>query len=147
MITLRNKITLLLLLATSVAMGQITPFYSASVLKYGYKNAQGEVLVAPQFDLAYGLNEGMATVKRDGKYGYLNSNGEMVIPPRYDKTWKFIGGFAAVELNGKVGFIDMKGREIVPLIYQAGYNHHGACCYKQTAHVKENGIWRIIPLK
>ena len=126
---------------------QLSPFYSETSNKYGYKNGEGKEVVAPKYDLAYGFTEGLAAVRLNGKYGYINETGKEVVPPKYDFTWKFIGGYAAVKLAGKTGFIDLSGKEVVAPIYEEANNYHGACCYKGMAHVKENGKWKIIALK
>lgn len=142
------KIILLisLLFCAIILKAQVVPFYSAANDKYGYKNDKGEVVIAPKYDLAYNLDEGMAAIKMDGKYGYVNKSGKEIIAPKYDNTWKFIGGFAAVKLGGKIGFIDLTGKEVTPPIYEEGYNYHGACCYKGLAHVKQNGKWKVIKI-
>jgi hypothetical protein len=102
--------------------------------------------VAPRFDLAYPITEGMAAVRVDGKYGYLDAAGKVVVEPKYEFTWRFAGGYAAVKYNGKYGFIDKTGKEVVLPVYEDANNFHGNCCYKGMAHVKENGKWKIIKL-
>ena len=107
------KISLLILtmICTTMLKAQVVPFYSATNDKYGYKDEKGKEVIAPKYDLAYGVEEGMAAVRLNGKYGYVNQKGKEVIPPKYDNTWKFIGGYAAVKLGDKYGFIDKSGRE------------------------------------
>jgi hypothetical protein len=128
------------------AKAQLTPFYAASVHKYGYRDSTGREIVSPRYDLAYTCDEGMAAVKLNGKYGFLDGKGVEIVQPRYDFAWRFIGGFAAVKLDGKTGFIDMSGKEVIPPVYEDANNYHGTCCYKGMAHVKENGKWKIIKL-
>ena len=142
------KLSLLILtmLCATILKAQVVPFYSATNDKYGYKDEKGKEVIAPKYDLAYGVEEGMAAVRLNGKYGYVDQKGKEVIHPKYDHTWKFVGGYAAVKLGDKYGFIDKSGREVIPLIYENGYNYHGTCCYKGQAHVKENGKWKIIAI-
>ena len=135
-----------MVLCTMVLKAQVVPFYSAVNDKYGYKDANGKVVITPKYDLAYTLEEGMAAVRVAGKYGYIDQNGKVVVSPKYDNTWKFIGGFAAVRSGDRYGFIDKRGNEVIPLIYENGYNYHGACCYKGMAHVKLNGKWKVIKI-
>ena len=143
----RIKLVLLIIvLGSSSAFAQLTPFYSDISNKYGFRNTLGEEVVAPAFDLAYAFSEGLAAVRINGKYGYLNVTGKLVVPPKYDFTWRFIGGFAAVKLGDKFGFIDTTGKEVVPPCYEDANNYHGNCCYKGMAHVKERGQWKIIKL-
>ena len=142
------KIVLLILtmICATMLKAQVVPFYSATNDKYGYKDDKGKAVIAPKYDLAYGLEEGMAAVRLNGKYGYVDQNGNEIIHPKYDLTWKFIGGYAAVKLGDKYGFIDKSGREVIPLIYENAYNYHGTCCYKGQAHVKLNGKWKMIEI-
>ena len=118
------KIVLLILtmICATMLKAQVVPFYSATNDKYGYKDDKGKAVIAPKYDLAYGLEEGMAAVRLNGKYGYVDQNGNEIIHPKYDLTWKFIGGYAAVKLGDKYGFIDKSGREVIPLIYEDAYN-------------------------
>ncbi|MCX6225288.1 MAG: WG repeat-containing protein [Bacteroidia bacterium] len=139
-------ILLLTIICGTMLNAQIVPFYSGTNDKYGYKDAKGQVIVAPKYDLAYTIGEGMAAVRLNGKYGYVDRKGREIIPPKYDNTWKFIGGYAAVKLGDKYGFIDKDGKEVVPPIYEDSYNYHGTCCYKGMAHVKLNGKWKIIKI-
>jgi hypothetical protein len=141
---IKIKLLFLTLLFANFLNAQVVPFYSASNDKYGYKDAAGKVIIQPEYELAYPLEEGMAAVKKSGKYGYINEKGKEIIPPKYDNTWKFIGGYATVKLGGKYGFINKEGSEVVPPMYENAYNYHGSCCYKGRAHVKLNGKWKII---
>jgi len=138
---------IIILFFSTMLKAQIVPFYSAENDKYGYKNEKGELIVSPQYDLAYPVEEGMAAFRVNGKYGYLDATGREVVHPKYDYTWKFIGGYAAVKSGDKYGFIDKKGQVVVPLIYEDANNYHGMCCYKGMAYVKENGKWKIIKIK
>ena len=144
---IKITVTLFLMLVTLILQAQIVPFYSATNDKYGYRNGKGDVVISPKYDLAYNLDEGMAAVRLNGKYGYVDQNGKEIISPKYDNTWKFIGGYAAVKSGDKYGFIDQKGIEIIPPIYEDAYNYHGTCCYKGMAHVKQDGKWKVIPIK
>jgi hypothetical protein len=141
---------IILLIATlfcsQMLKAQLAPFYSADNNKYGYKDEKGKVIIEPKYDLAYSFDEGLAAFRLNGKYGYVDERGREVVPPKYDNTWKFIGGFATVKLGDKYGFIDKTGKEVVPPMYENANNHHGTCCYKGQAHVKENGKWKIIKI-
>lgn len=142
------KISLLLftLLFVNILNAQVVPFYSAGNDKYGYKDEKGKVIIAPKYDLAYPLDEGMAAVRLNGKYGYVDQNGREIIPPEYDFTWKFIGGYAVVKLGDKFGFIDKKGKVVIPIMYEDANNYHGTCCYKGDAFVRRDGKWKIIKI-
>jgi hypothetical protein len=72
--------------------------------KAGYINAQGELLIPPEFE--YGESRhtlgvvwmpdpgrfaanGLAAVKKNGKWGYINVKGDMVIPPEFEEASPF----------------------------------------------------------
>lgn len=135
------------ILAGTAVHAQLTPFYSVTDDKYGYKDGGGKIVVEPRYDLAYPFTEGLAAVRLAGKYGYLNESGKEIVSPKYDFTWHFIGGFATVKLGDKFGFIDKTGKEVTQLIYEEANNYHGNCCYKGMAYVKEKGKWRLIKLQ
>jgi hypothetical protein len=40
--------------------------------KYGYADAQGNIIIKPQFDKALDFSEGLAAVEQDGLWGYIN---------------------------------------------------------------------------
>ena len=135
-----------MMLCSIMGKAQVVPFYSAINDKYGYKDDKGKLIVPPQYDLAYPIEEGMGAVRLNGKYGYVNQYGKVVVPPKYEYTWKFIGGYAAVKSGDKYGFINQKGVEVIPPVYQDANNYHGTCCYKGQAFVKQDGKWKIIEI-
>ncbi|HWR99220.1 MAG TPA: WG repeat-containing protein [Prolixibacteraceae bacterium] len=143
---MRLLIILLFVLGNIQVDAQLIPFYSSVNEKYGYKDTAGVEVVAPRYDLAYPLTEGMAAVRVDGKYGYLDASGKEVVAPKYDFTWHFIGGYATVKYGDKYGFINKAGQEVIAPVYENANNFHGNCCYKGMAHVRENGAWKIIKL-
>jgi len=53
-------------------------------VKYGYINADGDVVIEPQFDMALKFSEGLAGVKINNKWGYINSDGKIKIEPKFD---------------------------------------------------------------
>ena len=81
--------------------------------KFGYIDAEGNVVIAPQYDLAGGFHDGLAMVIEwdpDGgrdpktgldkqKVGFINNDGELVAPLRYDYARDFSEGRAAVLLR------------------------------------------------
>ena len=143
---MKIKLLLFTLLLCTMLKAQVVPYYSATNDKYGYKDDKGKVVVEPKYELAYPLNEGLAAVRLNGKFGFVDQKGKEIVPPQYDHTWKFIGGYAAVKLADKYGFIDHAGKLVVPLIYEDAYNYHGTCCYKNQAHVRQNGKWKMIKI-
>lgn len=93
----------------------LTPIKAGEL--YGYANAQGDIKIAPRFEMAYGFDEGLALVKAGGKYGYINATGKFTIKPIYDDAWGFLDGQAKVIQQGKHGFIDKTGKFAIKPIY------------------------------
>ena len=93
--------------------GELIPFRKGH--SAGYLNAQGEVVIAPQFEVASAFSEGLACVGKRGLFGYIDTRGEWVISPRFQHVNGFSDGLAGVPLgeNGW-GFIDRAGEEVIP---------------------------------
>lgn len=86
--------------------------------KFGYINATGEIVIAPQF-LRDGFEggrhflEGLQPVWVGDKSGYVNASGKMVIEPKFGQAQAFSEGLAAVRSGDapwKWGYIDKSGR-------------------------------------
>ena len=45
--------------------------------KWGYKNAAGQVVVTPQYDLAATFSDGLAIVVLNGKWGFIDKTGKV----------------------------------------------------------------------
>ncbi len=76
---------------------------------YGFKGADGQVVIAPRFERAWHFSEGLARVMMDGRWGYIDASGKMIIPAQYDHAWDFKGSIARVETGGRIGYIDRVG--------------------------------------
>jgi hypothetical protein len=93
--------------------GELIPFMKDEVA--GYLDADGNVAIQPQFQVASTFSEGLACVCQKGLFGFIDTRGEWVIPPRFQYANDFSDGLAGVPLgeNGW-GFIDHAGREVIP---------------------------------
>ena len=49
--------------------------------KFGYIDKTGEVVIQPQFNLAWAFSEGLARVKVDKGYGYIDKTGKYIWEP------------------------------------------------------------------
>ena len=90
-----------------------------AVGKYGYIDKTGQIVIAPQFDLAYSFYDGLAQVEIDGKEGFIDKTGKMVIKPQVEyASNKFSDGLAFVAFGeGKHGFMDKTGKIVVEYDY------------------------------
>jgi hypothetical protein len=85
--------------------------------KWGYIDAAGAMVIAPQFELAEPFSEGLAAVMKSGGWGYIDKTGTMLIDTQYGMAASFREGLAAVgEEDGQSvrwGFIDREGRVVI----------------------------------
>ena len=83
--------------------------------RYGFIDAQADVVVPPVLEEASNFHDGRALAKRDGLYGYVDLDGREAVPCRYRRATTFFGGRALVwDVVGRVSFIDGRGVEIAP---------------------------------
>lgn len=87
--------------------------------KSGYLDADGRIVLEPQFDYARSFEGDRAAVRIDGKHGFINRKGELVLDAIYDTiyVWGYKHGIVPVEFNGKWGCIDEDGNFVVEPIY------------------------------
>jgi hypothetical protein len=52
--------------------------------KWGFINESGKFMIAPQYDFAFGFENGLAVVEVGGKYGFIDDGGRYIINPTYD---------------------------------------------------------------
>ena len=81
--------------------------------KWGFCNANGNVVIRAVYDLVLPFSGGVAVVELNGKWGLIDTRGSTVVPATYDRAFPVNDGVVAVELNGKWGFIDTKGTPIL----------------------------------
>ena len=86
--------------------------------KFGFIDADGQVIISPQFDDVEPFSCGLALVEVNEKYGFIDPQGGFVIGPIYEDAESFSEEMAAVSRDGDhFGFIDTKGNEVIPPIY------------------------------
>ena len=85
--------------------------------KWGYRDWKGNVIVAPQYEEAFGFSEERGCVEMDGKLGYIDRNNNLVIDFKYDCANSFSEGLASVTVGEKSGYIDPDGNQVVDFIY------------------------------
>jgi hypothetical protein len=83
--------------------------------KWGYIDATGEVVIAPQFEGALPFVEGRALcLNADEKIGFIDTDGHFVIDPVYEEAGSFSEGLApVVKENGPIQFIDVEGNVVL----------------------------------
>lgn len=63
---------------------------------WGYINRRGVMVIAPQFEAAFGFSDGLAGVVVGGKRGFITYDGRFAIEPQFDDFWRHDGGVVAV---------------------------------------------------
>lgn len=102
---------------------KLIPFVKGK--RWGFVNAQRDIVVPCMYDYVYPFSEGLALVELERKFGYINAQGKTVIPLKYDKAQPFSNGRTKVEVifgkrtdgQFKAGYVDKTGKEIIPLQY------------------------------
>ena len=89
---------------------------------YGYINEEGEFVVKPSFENAFGFTDGYGLVKtfsREGEYFFLNQKGDDAFGKKFQEARSFNEGMAAVRNKEWLwGFINTKGEYIVKPKYE-----------------------------
>ncbi|MDL2325437.1 WG repeat-containing protein, partial [Ruminococcaceae bacterium OttesenSCG-928-A16] len=57
--------------------------------KWGFVAADGQLLIAPQYNNARSFSNGLAAVQQGDAWGFINENGEMVIEARFEDARDF----------------------------------------------------------
>ena len=113
--------------------------------KYGYQDAQGNVVIKPIYD-DITRQSSHYIVKKQGLYGVLDENGKVVIDLTNDelhdvrviKAYKSKSAYFAKK-QGKYGMYDDKGEVILPF----EYDKHGKI-EQGILPVSKNGKWGMI---
>ncbi|MDJ0895762.1 MAG: WG repeat-containing protein [Alphaproteobacteria bacterium] len=88
-----------------------TPFEENGLI--GYRGAQGQVVIEPQYVLAGEFSaEGIAAVATTERWAYIDRTGRVVIYPYlYDNGPDYFSeGLARFEVEGRIGFFDRYGK-------------------------------------
>lgn len=102
--------------------------------KWGFKDQNGKIIVAPKYNSFHPFREGLAAVSIGGsydeefdvvlgsRYGFIDNTGKEVIALKYESINDgFYEGLAAVKLNGKWGYINTAGKEVIPFQYSEAF--------------------------
>ncbi len=104
--------------------------------KWGYINANGQLVVNPQFDYAEDFQEGRAAIcigspctwwdsdkPNTSRWGFIDTSGKLVVTPQYGAASSFSEGVASVctgDCSNKPteafsrGYIDRDGKVVIP---------------------------------
>ena len=77
--------------------------------KYGFVDREGQVIIQPRYDLAFGFRERIASVTRDRKWGYIDREGRIIVEPTFEIVDPFVSGVAVVFDGEACWFIKRDG--------------------------------------
>ena len=97
----------------------------------------GNEVIACKYDRVHRFNEGLASVKMNGKFGFIDKNGNEIIPFKYDDAFLFRKGLSKVEMKDKFGFINKSGENVIPCIYDDA----GGFCRRLGQCIIQWQIW------
>ena len=117
--------------------------------QWGYMLDTGEWLVEPQFDTAWGFQEGVARVSLDEKWGYLLDTGEWLVEPQFEYAGDFQEGLALIYQDGQWGYIDRQGEMRIAPQFDYAEDFHGGMAEVRVGGLRglidENGAYLIEP--
>lgn len=80
---------------------------------WGYVSVDGQVVIEPTYEQAYGFSEEMAAVKLNGKWGFINAEGKIVVPCKYDEVEaSFENGKGKLLKDNEIFVFDKNGSQI-----------------------------------
>jgi hypothetical protein len=133
----------------------VEPFYNNLNVyeqnnRWGYKNADGEVVIPAQYYYANEFSEGLAAVRTSGgsdmNYGYINSKGDVVIPCEYYSASDFHNGVAAVSIlenphEPKYFYINKQGEKLYNKTFNMADSFHDG----YALVLKEGSVDPLVP--
>ncbi len=117
---------------------------------YGFADAQGRQVIAPQFAQAENFSCGLASVKNEvGLWGYIDTSGNLVIPYTFELANSFSDNLALIKQGGLYGYIDTNGSSIIAPQFEEAYPFsEGLACVKSDGfygYISTDGSWAIAP--
>ncbi|GAA0116134.1 WG repeat-containing protein [Clostridium senegalense] len=123
--------------------------------KYGYINADGNVLIEPKFENALYFNScNLASVKLNNKWGVINKSGDFIVEPKYEEIVynessdydfkdKSNSSTFLIKLNNKWGLLDSYGKELLEPTF-----NYATPLNNETFAISENSsMWALADTK
>ena len=80
---------------------------------WGYVSVDGQIVIEPTYEQAYGFSDEMAAVKLNGKWGFINAEGIIVVPCKYDEVEaSFENGKGKLVKDNEIFVFDKNGSQI-----------------------------------
>ena len=81
--------------------------------KYGFKDENNKIVIAPEYDYAFDFADGIAIVQRKGLWGFINAENKAITKCEYLKCGEFDGNCAMVLTADGLGMCSLSGEIIV----------------------------------
>ncbi len=104
--------------------------------KYGFIDANDNVIIPLIYSVAKNFSEGLAAVKEGDKYGYINQKGELVIDCQFNDATNFCNGYGNVRMSNKKlwGAINQEGKLVIDCKYDHIYADKEGFIYVMIDH-------------
>ncbi|MFB0925218.1 MAG: WG repeat-containing protein, partial [Vicingaceae bacterium] len=96
-----------LLFVSTIFSQQIVPYRKKN--KWGYANSKGEVVIKPQYRVAYPFTANITAVKKDDKYGFIDKSGSPITKFEFIRVSEFYNGQSSVWTKKTSYCIDKNG--------------------------------------
>jgi hypothetical protein len=107
----------------AVSAGPGLPQRLESKGKWGFVDAEGNVVIEPKYRLAGGFTpDGIAPVLDDKGWVYIDTQGRELVRPLVSDNGPdyFIEGLARFTSGRKIGYFDTKGKVVIPAQFDFG---------------------------
>jgi hypothetical protein len=106
-----------LLFVSTIFSQQIVPYRKKN--KWGYANSKGEVVIKPQYRVAYPFTTNITAVKKDKNYGFIDKAGSPITKFEFIRVSEFYNDQASVWTKKTSYLINKFGKKIHGLAFLA----------------------------
>ena len=115
--------------------------------KWGYADAQRNIVITPKYNDAQWFSEGLAAVKVGSKWGYVNKQGKLVIPAKFTVAKSFRKGYVPKANKSGGDSILFAGASITANGYERCITTKGVILTKCPAINENSVVENSIPIQ
>lgn len=117
----------------------------ASVLRWGFINQTGRVVIPFIYEEAFDFHEGLAGVKANARFGFIDVRGVVVIDLEFRAVGNFSEGLCSVlTMDGVYRYIDFAGRSVLDRTETGPFDSHPGDFRNGMAMADSRGKWGFI---
>ena len=121
---------------------ELTPFQTDN--KWGYADADGNVIIKPKYDSVGFFYNDIAKVKLKNKYGLIRKDNSYLIKPKYKSVDEFHNNYSQIIKGNKSKYIDSKGETITNTPLKGGYCWGPIVSIYKGVATKINGKYELV---